>query len=196
MTYPAENPFDEPVSRDDDMTSERVGEQGYPERDAAAVVAGNVETSQCITDALYGALGVMAASYGTMNNFTFGNARHQYYETISGGSGMFKGSELEVVVPPVSVLAEFPVAVVDRVVDQKGTRKEATEYLKFQYTPEIQRLLAGFNYRVTDPAVAKEFESKYAPVKLINPTDVLGSWTDIQSRHFAANGVLDQLLAK
>lgn len=108
----------------------------------------------------------------------------------------FKGSELQVVVPPVSVLAEFPVAVVDRVVDQKGTRKEATEYLKFQYTPEIQRLLAGFNYRVTDPAVAKEFESKYAPVKLINPTDVLGSWTDIQSRHFAANGVLDQLLAK
>ncbi|MBK8161399.1 MAG: hydantoinase B/oxoprolinase family protein [Rhodospirillaceae bacterium] len=53
----------------------------------AAVVAGNVETSQCITDALYGAMGVMAAAQGTMNNFTFGNARHQYYETISGGSG-------------------------------------------------------------------------------------------------------------
>jgi 5-oxoprolinase (ATP-hydrolysing) len=53
----------------------------------AAVVAGNVETSQCITDALYGALGVMAASQGTMNNFTFGNQRHQYYETIAGGSG-------------------------------------------------------------------------------------------------------------
>jgi 5-oxoprolinase (ATP-hydrolysing) len=53
----------------------------------AAVVAGNVETSQCITDALYGALGVMAASQGTMNNFTFGDAHYQYYETISGGSG-------------------------------------------------------------------------------------------------------------
>jgi 5-oxoprolinase (ATP-hydrolysing) len=53
----------------------------------AAVVAGNVETSQCITDALYGALGVMAASCGTMNNFTFGNQTYQYYETISGGSG-------------------------------------------------------------------------------------------------------------
>lgn len=53
----------------------------------AAVVAGNVETSQAITDALYGALGVMAASQGTMNNFTFGNAQHQYYETICGGSG-------------------------------------------------------------------------------------------------------------
>jgi 5-oxoprolinase (ATP-hydrolysing) len=53
----------------------------------AAVVAGNVETSQAITDSLYGALGVMAAAQGTMNNFTFGNARHQYYETICGGAG-------------------------------------------------------------------------------------------------------------
>jgi len=53
----------------------------------AAVVAGNVETSQCITDTLYGALGVMGASQGTMNNFTFGNAKYQYYETVSGGSG-------------------------------------------------------------------------------------------------------------
>jgi 5-oxoprolinase (ATP-hydrolysing) len=53
----------------------------------AAVVAGNVETSSCVTNALYGALGVMAASQCTMNNFTFGNDTHQYYETISGGSG-------------------------------------------------------------------------------------------------------------
>jgi 5-oxoprolinase (ATP-hydrolysing) len=53
----------------------------------ASVVAGNVETSTCITNALYGALGVMAAGQCTMNNFTFGNDRHQYYETISGGSG-------------------------------------------------------------------------------------------------------------
>ncbi|MBD2510397.1 hydantoinase B/oxoprolinase family protein [Nostoc sp. ATCC 53789] len=53
----------------------------------AAVVAGNVETSQTIVDALYGALGVMAASQGTMNNFTFGNEQYQYYETICGGSG-------------------------------------------------------------------------------------------------------------
>ncbi|WP_448574307.1 hydantoinase B/oxoprolinase family protein [Trichothermofontia sp.] len=57
----------------------------------AAVVAGNVETSQAITNALYGALGVMAASQGTMNNFTFGNDRYQYYETICGGSGAGPG---------------------------------------------------------------------------------------------------------
>ncbi|HJV80273.1 hydantoinase B/oxoprolinase family protein [Noviherbaspirillum sp.] len=57
----------------------------------ASVVSGNVETSTCITNALYGALGVMAASQGTMNNFTFGNDKYQYYETISGGSGAGEG---------------------------------------------------------------------------------------------------------
>ncbi|MGO9636238.1 MAG: hydantoinase B/oxoprolinase family protein [Steroidobacteraceae bacterium] len=60
-------------------------------RPPAAVVAGNVETSTCVTNALYGALGVMAASQCTMNNFTFGNAHHQYYETIAGGSGAGPG---------------------------------------------------------------------------------------------------------
>ena len=57
----------------------------------AAVVAGNVETSQAIVDALYGALGVMAAAQGTMNNFTFGNDTYQYYETLCGGSGAGDG---------------------------------------------------------------------------------------------------------
>ena len=57
----------------------------------AAVVAGNVETSQCVTDCLYGALGALAASQGTMNNFTFGNDRVQYYETICGGAGAGPG---------------------------------------------------------------------------------------------------------
>jgi 5-oxoprolinase (ATP-hydrolysing) len=57
----------------------------------AATVAGNVETSQCLTDVLYGALGLMGASCGTMNNFTFGNERYQYYETVSGGAGAGPG---------------------------------------------------------------------------------------------------------
>ncbi|HJV80283.1 hydantoinase B/oxoprolinase family protein [Noviherbaspirillum sp.] len=63
----------------------------------AAVVSGNVETSSCVTNALYGALGVLAGAPGTMNNFTFGNEEYQYYETISGGSGAgegFKGTDV------------------------------------------------------------------------------------------------------
>jgi 5-oxoprolinase (ATP-hydrolysing) len=70
------------VFGDDSMLSPK-----YP----AAVVAGNVETSQAVTDTLFGALKAMAAAQGTMNNFNFGNARHQYYETICGGSGAGPG---------------------------------------------------------------------------------------------------------
>jgi len=62
------------------------------------VVAGNVETSQYITDAIFGALGVMASAQGTMNNLTFGDATHQYYETIAGGSGAGPGFDGEAVV--------------------------------------------------------------------------------------------------
>ncbi|RZS86723.1 thiosulfate ABC transporter substrate-binding protein CysP [Pigmentiphaga kullae] len=108
----------------------------------------------------------------------------------------FKAGGYEVVVPPVSVLAEFPVAVVDKVVDEKGTRQLATEYLNYQYTREIQLLLTTFNYRVNHPDVAKVVADRYSKVRLIDPTKVLGSWDDITKNHFGSNGVLDQLLAK
>ena len=108
----------------------------------------------------------------------------------------FKSQGFEVVVPPVSVLAEFPVAVVDKVVDQDGSRNVATEYLNYEYTREIQLLLTTFNFRVNHPDIAKVVADRYAKVRLIDPTKVLGSWDDIQQTHFATNGVLDQLLAK
>lgn len=110
-------------------------------------------------------------------------------------SDEFKAGGFEVIVPPVSVLAEFPVAVVDKVVDERGTRKLATEYLKFQYTKDIQQLLTTFNYRVHDPEVVKATASQFATVRLIDPTKVLGTWDDISGKHFGSNGVLDQLLA-
>ncbi len=108
----------------------------------------------------------------------------------------FKSGGYEVVVPPVSVLAEFPVAVVDKVVDEKGTRKEATAFLQYQYSKEAQELLARFNLRVHDADVLKANASKFPAIKLINPNDVLGSWDDITAKHFGSGGVLDELLAK
>lgn len=108
----------------------------------------------------------------------------------------FKAAGFEVVVPPVSVLAEFPVAIVDKVVDEKGTRKEAKAYLDFQYTKDIQQLLTTYNLRVHHPDVVKATASRFAKVRLINPNDVLGSWDKIQDTHFVADGILDQLLAK
>ncbi|MEQ4618832.1 MAG: thiosulfate ABC transporter substrate-binding protein CysP [Corticimicrobacter sp.] len=110
-------------------------------------------------------------------------------------SDEFKAEEFEVVVPPVSVLAEFPVAVVDKVVDEKGTRELATEYLQYQYTPEIQALLAGFNYRVHDAEALKANADRFPEIRLLNPQELIGSWDKITETHFASNAQLDQLLA-
>ncbi|HWT71149.1 MAG TPA: sulfate ABC transporter substrate-binding protein, partial [Oxalicibacterium sp.] len=111
-------------------------------------------------------------------------------------SDEFKAGGYEVVTPPVSVLAEFPVAVVDKVVDEKGTRKVATAYLNYEYSREIQLLLTTFNYRVHHPDVAKVVAAKYPKVRLIDPVKVLGSWDEIQATQFANGGILDQLLAQ
>ncbi|WP_339490269.1 thiosulfate ABC transporter substrate-binding protein CysP [Pseudomonas sp. EL_65y_Pfl2_R95] len=108
----------------------------------------------------------------------------------------FKSGEYEIVVPPVSVLAEFPVALVDKVVDSKGTRDASKAFLEFQYTKEIQQLLTTFNYRVHNPEVVAATASQFPQVRLINPNEVLGTWDEITAKHFAANGVLDQLLAE
>lgn len=108
----------------------------------------------------------------------------------------FKAGKFQPVIPPVSVLAEFPVAIVDKVVDQKGTRKLATEYLNYQYSKDVQELLTRYNLRVHHPDVVKATESQFAQVRLINPTEVLGSWDSITETHFGRNGVLDQLLSQ
>jgi sulfate transport system substrate-binding protein len=111
-------------------------------------------------------------------------------------SDEFKAGGYEVVTPPVSVLAEFPVAVVDKVVDEKGTRKVATAYLNYEYSREIQLLLTTFNYRVNHPDIAKVVADRYPKVRLVDPTKVLGTWDQIQTTHFASGGVLDQLLSQ
>ncbi|WP_339516307.1 thiosulfate ABC transporter substrate-binding protein CysP [Pseudomonas sp. RL_15y_Pfl2_60] len=111
-------------------------------------------------------------------------------------SDEFKSGEYEIVVPPVSVLAEFPVALVDKVVDSKGTREVSKAFLEFQYTKEIQQLLTTFNYRVHNPEVVAATASQFPQVRLINPNEVLGTWDEITEKHFASNGVLDQLLAE
>lgn len=108
----------------------------------------------------------------------------------------FKAKGYEIVVPPVSVLAEFPVAVVDRVAKREKTEEVAQAFLQFQYTPEIQALLADYNYRVHDPEVVKANAERFPEVRLLNPQEVLGDWDNIQSKHFASGGVLDELLAQ
>jgi len=101
--------------------------------------------------------------------------------------------KFDVVVPSISILAEPPVAVVDKVADKKGTRKAAEAYLKFLYTTQGQEIGAKNFYRPTDPAVAKKHESEFPKVKLVTIDDTFGGWQKAQKTHFADGGQFDQL---
>lgn len=100
----------------------------------------------------------------------------------------------DVVVPKISVLAEFPVAVVEKVVKAKGTEKIATEYLNYLYSSEAQEILAGFYYRIHDDKVKADYAEQFPEVKLVAVETIFGSWNEINDKHFGTGGVLDQLL--
>ncbi len=100
--------------------------------------------------------------------------------------------KLEIVVPSVSILAEPPVAVLDKNVDRKGTRKVAEAYLTYLYTPEGQELAAKHYYRPRLPQLAQKYANQFPTVKLFDITK-FGGWTVAQKAHFADGGVFDQI---
>jgi sulfate/thiosulfate transport system substrate-binding protein len=103
--------------------------------------------------------------------------------------------EFDIVVPPLSIKAEPKVAVVDKVVDQKGSRKAAEAYLDFLYTPEAQKLIAKNYYRAYKPEFADPEDAKRFPdVKLVTIDDPLfGGWTKVREKHFADGALFDQI---
>jgi sulfate/thiosulfate-binding protein len=103
--------------------------------------------------------------------------------------------KFEIVVPSLSIKAEPPVAVVDEVVDAKGTRKAAEAYLNFLYTPEAQKLIAHNYYRPSDPKSADPKDlARFPDVKLVSIDDPLfGGWAKAQPKHFAEGGIFDQI---
>ena len=103
--------------------------------------------------------------------------------------------KFDIVVPSLSIKAEPPVAVVDEVVDAKGTRKVAEAYLNFLYTPEAQKLIAHHYYRPSDPKAADPKDlARFVDVKLISIDDPLfGGWAKAQPKHFADGGIFDQI---
>ena len=108
----------------------------------------------------------------------------------------FGADKFDVVYPPSSILAEPPVAVVDKVVDRKGTRAVAQAYLDYLYTPEAQEIEARNYYRPIDPTVAAKYASKFPKLKLFSIDDTFGGWTKAQATHFADGGVFDQIYTK
>jgi sulfate/thiosulfate-binding protein len=103
-----------------------------------------------------------------------------------------QGDKVQIVVPSISILAEPSVAVVDKVVDKKGTRAEAEEYLKYLYSPEGQEIAAKNHYRPRDPKVAEKYASTFAKLKLVTIDQAFGGWAVAQKTHFADGGTFDQ----
>lgn len=104
--------------------------------------------------------------------------------------------KFEIVTPSVSILAEPPVAVVDKVVDKKGTRKVATAYLEYLYSPEGQDIAGKHYYRPTDRVVAAKYASQFSKLNLVTIAEVFGSWQVVQKKHFSDGGVFDQIIVK
>ena len=104
--------------------------------------------------------------------------------------------KFDIVTPSLSILAEPPVSVVDKVVDKRGTRKVAEEYLKYLYSSEGQDIAGQNYYRPTDPKVAAKYARQFAPVKLFTIDEAFGGWTKAQKTHFADGGVFDQISVK
>jgi sulfate transport system substrate-binding protein len=102
----------------------------------------------------------------------------------------------EVVAPSVSILAEPPVAIVDKVVDKRGTRAVAQAYLEYLYTPEGQEIAGRNYYRPIDPTVAARFAAQFPRTSLFTIDDVFGGWTKAQATHFADGGTFDQIYAR
>ncbi len=102
--------------------------------------------------------------------------------------------KVQIVLPSLSILAEPPVTVVDKVVLRRGTREVATEYLKYLYTPEAQEIIAKNFYRPIDEKVAAKYASQFPKIKLVTIAD-FGGWTKAQKQHFADGGVFDQIYA-
>jgi sulfate/thiosulfate-binding protein len=106
------------------------------------------------------------------------------------GKGKF-----DIVFPSVSILAEPPVALIDKVVDRKGTRAVAEAYLKFLYTPAAQEIIARDHYRPRDPKVAAKYKSSFPSVPLFTIDRNFGGWKRVQAAHFADGAMFDRLFA-
>nr|WP_323640797.1 sulfate ABC transporter substrate-binding protein [Pectobacterium polonicum] len=103
------------------------------------------------------------------------------------------GDQLEIVTPSLSILAEPPVAVVDKVVERKGTQKQAEAYLKYLYSDEAQRIIGKNFYRPRNAKIAEEFKDQFAPVNLVTIDKDFGGWTAAQDKFFNDGGVFDAI---
>lgn len=132
------------------------------------------------------------ASTTTFVEREIGDVLITFEAEVQGIRKEFGEDKYDAVTPSVSLLAEFPVAVVDSVVDKRGSREVATAYLNFLYSPAAQEIIASHAYRVNDEAILKAHAANFPAVKLVTAEEVFGGWEKIAKEHFASGGLLDQ----
>lgn len=101
--------------------------------------------------------------------------------------------KFDIIVPPTTILAEPPIAVVDKVVDKRGTRKQAQAYLEFLYTEEAQDIIAQNYYRPRNAKIAAKYAAQYPQTRLFTIDEVFGGWAKAQALHFNDGGIFDQI---
>ncbi len=106
------------------------------------------------------------------------------------------GDQFDVIYPSLSIDAPAPVAVVDKVVDKKGTRKLATAYLEFLFSPAGQEIIARHHFRPRDAAMLRKHERQFPPVVVFGVEQALGGWDKVQKEHFADGGIYDQVATR
>lgn len=104
--------------------------------------------------------------------------------------------KFEIVLPSLSILAEPPVTLVDRVADKRGTRKVAQAYLEYLYSPEAQDIIGRNFYRPTDAKVAAKYEKQFPKLNLVTVDDAFGGWQKAQKTHFVDGAVFDQIFTR
>jgi sulfate/thiosulfate transport system substrate-binding protein len=122
-----------------------------------------------------------------------GDVLISFESEVNNIRGEYGQDDYEVIVPPVSILAEFPVAVVEPNAERNGTQDLAQAYVEYLYSEEAQRMLAGFNYRVHHEAIVEEFADQFPETELLRVEDIVGSWEQAMDEHFAGGALLDQL---
>ena len=108
----------------------------------------------------------------------------------------FGTDKFDIVYPKLSIYAEPPVAIVDKVVDKRGTREVAKAYIEYLYSPEGQDIAGKYFYRPTDPKAAAKYAKQFPKIELTKIDDVFGGWTQAQKTHFSDGGVFDQIYSR
>jgi sulfate/thiosulfate transport system substrate-binding protein len=122
-----------------------------------------------------------------------GDALVTFEAEVQAINRQFGDDKTQAVIPSLSLKADFPVSVVDKVVDARGSRPLATSYLEYLYTPEAQEIIASYYNRPTNKDVAAKHAKDFPDIRLVTVDDVFGGWKKVTEEHLADGGILDRL---